>query len=223
MSRKAQWPPPVYHHKPSGKDRLRVYINRKPRDYNLGPTGSKEARQEYRRLLADLKPQWLADQEARRRAEQEAREARQVAEQEARQEALRLFLDNWRLESEAQRQAEQEGGSDRPNRIRPLAEVDPNRVYNLKDAAEYIPKCRSNDTKVRPQTLRRWLKEGLVDGLQRKAKVRTSWFIQGDQILRLLRHFGWTEKPFDRGPTPSQRRRDYEAAMAELRARGLKV
>jgi integrase len=52
MARKAQWPPPVYPR--DGMDRLRIYVNGKPKDFTLGPTGSNEARAEYARLVAEL-------------------------------------------------------------------------------------------------------------------------------------------------------------------------
>lgn len=54
MARKAQWPPPVYPHKPSGMDRMRVYVEGKAKDFVLGPIGSDLARAEYSRILAEI-------------------------------------------------------------------------------------------------------------------------------------------------------------------------
>lgn len=54
MVRKATWPPPIYPHKRDGVDRCRVWINGKPKDYTLGPIGSEESKEAYRRLLAEL-------------------------------------------------------------------------------------------------------------------------------------------------------------------------
>lgn len=46
----SQFPPPIYHHKPSGRDRARV----NGRDIWLGAHGSREARAAYARLVAEL-------------------------------------------------------------------------------------------------------------------------------------------------------------------------
>lgn len=50
MGRKRVWPPRVYPHAPSGRERIRV----DGVDYWLGPIGSDEARREYGRLVKEL-------------------------------------------------------------------------------------------------------------------------------------------------------------------------
>lgn len=48
--RRPVWPPHVHHHRPSGRDRVRVC----GRDYWLGPHGSEQSRREYARVVAEL-------------------------------------------------------------------------------------------------------------------------------------------------------------------------
>jgi integrase len=50
MGRKAIWPPRIYPHKSSGRDRIRWQSV----DYYLGPIGSEESRRRYRELLAEI-------------------------------------------------------------------------------------------------------------------------------------------------------------------------
>lgn len=56
MARPAQWPPQIYYHRRSGRDRIRV----NGVDYYLGPHGSEEARAEYARLVNELVAQGKA-------------------------------------------------------------------------------------------------------------------------------------------------------------------
>jgi len=50
VARPKQWPPAIYHHKKSGRDRVRI----DGKDVYLGPHGSREARAAYAKLLADV-------------------------------------------------------------------------------------------------------------------------------------------------------------------------
>lgn len=50
MGRPRKWPPAIYPHKPSGRDRIRV----DGIDYWLGPSGSEESKREYARLVQEL-------------------------------------------------------------------------------------------------------------------------------------------------------------------------
>jgi integrase len=59
VPRKRKWPPAIYHHSPSGTDRIRIYVvgadgKEKTRDLQLGPTGSDQARQAYLRLISQM-------------------------------------------------------------------------------------------------------------------------------------------------------------------------
>ena len=50
MARPVQWPPRIYVHVPTNRDRIRV----NGKDYYLGAAGSEESRAEYARLIAEL-------------------------------------------------------------------------------------------------------------------------------------------------------------------------
>lgn len=52
MGRKPVWPPSISHH--NGYDRIRVTVNGRRREINLGPTGSEKARRNYLRRVAEL-------------------------------------------------------------------------------------------------------------------------------------------------------------------------
>lgn len=54
MPRKPRFPPPIYPHKPTGMDRMRVWANGKPKDIVLGPIGSPEARAKYLRIVTEM-------------------------------------------------------------------------------------------------------------------------------------------------------------------------
>lgn len=52
MPRKAQWPPPIY--TKQGRAFVRLRINGTTKDVRLGPAGSKEAREQYLRVVAEV-------------------------------------------------------------------------------------------------------------------------------------------------------------------------
>jgi len=98
-------------------------------------------------------------------------------------------------------------------------DVNPSGLYSVTAAARLLPSSHAGKS-LHHRTLRRWLNAGQVKGVKREVGGKVHWFIQGAELLKLV---GFGEAPPDRGRSTAQAERDYEEAMAELRARGLHV
>lgn len=97
-------------------------------------------------------------------------------------------------------------------------DIDPNRLYTLREAAALLPSCRGGP--VHWQTLRRWHQAGRMACVLRKTGKICYWFVWGSELLRLL-HVD--ERPEWTGRTPAEDEAAYQAALGRLREQGLDI
>jgi hypothetical protein len=96
-----------------------------------------------------------------------------------------------------------------------IDDIDPKRLYSLTEAAAFVPSCVAGK-RVHPKTLHRWRKEGRIKCQGRAAAGKTWWFVWGAELLRFL---GAGELPEFNGRSPTQARREHQAALEDLRRR----
>lgn len=100
-----------------------------------------------------------------------------------------------------------------------MQEIEPERLYSVKEAAALVPSARGGH--VSPRTLLRWRKQGL-EMVARRSGSKTYWFVRGSDLLRLLARDG-TSPPVGRPETQQERKEAQQRALRTLRALGLKV
>lgn len=86
-------------------------------------------------------------------------------------------------------------------------------MYSLKEAARLLPSCQPGKN-VHVRTLKKWVQAGRLKAFRNGI----GWFVHGAELLRLL---SADQAPEWHGRTPVERRRDIEAAEAELREMGV--
>lgn len=95
------------------------------------------------------------------------------------------------------------------------AEIEPARLYPLKEAAQFIPSARAGT--VTYATLLKWAYTGHIKAVSRAGHHKKHWFIQGQVLLQFI---GFKERPTHLPPSAAQRERDHNAAVDRLRAAG---
>jgi hypothetical protein len=103
---------------------------------------------------------------------------------------------------------------------RSIDDVEPGRLYPLSEVASFIPSTHAGK-KVHYRTLTRWRRQGRLNCQSRQAgDGRRHYFVWGAEIIRFLGGEQRPQLPKDYR-TPTQARRDHEAAVERLRKRGL--
>jgi hypothetical protein len=94
--------------------------------------------------------------------------------------------------------------------------IDPQRLYSFAEAARLIPSPRGGK-RTHIKTLHRWREDGQLKAVSRQAERLRYWYVYGAEILRLM---GVCLPPPPQLDSPTERRRQHEADMKQLRAAG---